>query len=177
MNLPNAITTARLFLVPVFLYLCYAGTEGAALWGLAVFVVASLSDSLDGYLARRSGQITKLGQFLDPLADKILVLAAIVVLVDQRGFPLWAAVVILVREAAVQLLRNRIVAQGGTMPASGHAKAKTVLQILMVSWWLVPWDPNVGHWVLLGLTLGATLRSGIEYFVRYSRSKEGPTEG
>lgn len=172
MNLPNAITTARLFLVPVFLCLCYAGSEETALAGLGVFVVASLSDSLDGYLARRSGLVTKLGQFLDPLADKILVVAALVVLVDKRMFPLWAAVAILLREAAVQLLRNRIVVNGGTLPASAAAKAKTVLQIVMVSWWLAPWEANPIHWVLLALALMATVWSGVEYFVRHSRERE-----
>jgi CDP-diacylglycerol--glycerol-3-phosphate 3-phosphatidyltransferase len=174
-NLPNTITTIRLFLVPVFIYLCYAGSEALALAGLGVFVVASLSDSLDGYLARKNGLVTKLGQFLDPLADKILVIAALVVLVDQRMFPLWAALVILLREAAVQLLRNRIVAGGGTLPASAAAKAKTVLQIVMVSWWLVPWDPNPVHWVLLAAALLATIWSGAEYFARHSRSREVPS--
>ncbi|MEA2447740.1 MAG: CDP-diacylglycerol---glycerol-3-phosphate 3-phosphatidyltransferase [Actinomycetota bacterium] len=134
--------------------------------------MASLSDSLDGYLARKNGLVTKLGQFLDPLADKILVVAALVVLVDMRMFPLWAAVVILLREAAVQLLRNRIVSGGGTLPASPAAKAKTVLQIVMVSWWLAPWQPNPAHWILLVLALVATVWSGAEYFVKHSRIKE-----
>lgn len=172
MNLPNAITVARLLLVPVFVWLAYAGSETASLGALSVFVVASASDSLDGHLARRYNIVTRLGQFLDPLADKILVLAALVVLVDQRSFPLWAATVILVREASVQVLRNRIVAGGGTLPASVAAKAKTALQIVMVSWWLLPWDPGIVHWILLVLALTATLWSGVEYFVRHARSKE-----
>ena len=172
MNLPNTITIARLFLVPVFLYLAYAGTETASLGALSVFVVASASDSLDGHLARRYNIVTRLGQFLDPLADKILVLAALVVLVDQRGFPLWAAALILVREAAVQFLRNRIVAGGGTLPASAAAKAKTVLQIAMVSWWLLPLRTGPIHWALFALALIATVWSGAEYFVRHARTKE-----
>ena len=175
MNLPNAITVARLFMVPVFVYLAYEGSEAAQVGAFAVFVVASLSDSLDGYLARRQGIVTKLGEFLDPLADKILVLAALVVLVEQREFPVVVAVIILVRELAVQLLRNRIVSAGGTLPASVAAKAKTVLQIVMVSWWLLPIEIGVAHWLLLVAALTATLWSGGEYFVRYNRAKESVT--
>lgn len=170
-NLPNAITIGRLFLVPVFLYFAYADPPaiGAA---LVIFVVASLSDSLDGYLARRNGLETKLGAFLDPLADKILVLAALVVLVDERSFPLVAAIVIFLREVAVQILRNRIVAAGGTLPASTTAKAKTVLQIIMVSWWLAFAGLTAAHWVWLGAALATTLWSGAEYFIRFARVKE-----
>ena len=175
MNLPNAITVARLFMVPVFIYLAYAGTQATQVGAFAVFVIASLSDSLDGYLARRQGIVTKLGEFLDPLADKILVLAALVVLVEQREFPLVIAVIILIREIAVQLLRNRIVSGGGTLPASVAAKAKTVLQIVMVSFWLLPLEIGVAHWVLLGAALMVTLWSGGEYFVRYNKAKERAT--
>lgn len=172
MNVPNAITIARLFLVPVFIYLAYDGSHAGQIGALVVFLVASLSDSLDGYLARRSGRVTRLGEFLDPLADKILVLAALVVLVEQRSFPVIVAVVILLREIAVQLLRNRIVGNGGTLPASVWAKAKTVLQIVMVSWWLVPLEIGVAHWLLLAAALISTLWSGAEYFVNYNRTKE-----
>jgi CDP-diacylglycerol--glycerol-3-phosphate 3-phosphatidyltransferase len=171
-NVPNAITIARLFLVPVFVYLAYEGSDEAQVGAFAVFLVASLSDILDGYLARRSGTITRLGEFLDPLADKILVLAALVVLVEQRTFPVVIALVILVREIAVQLLRNRIVGAGGTLPASVMAKAKTVLQIVMVSWWLLPFEIGVAHWVLLAAALVSTLWSGAEYFINYNRTKE-----
>ncbi len=165
------ITVARLFLVPVFLYLAYQGTRAGQIGAFVVFLVASLSDSLDGYLARKQGIITKLGEFLDPLADKILVLAALAVLIEQRDFPVIVALVILVRELAVQLLRNRIVGAGSTLPASGVAKAKTVLQIVMVSWWLLPIGIGVVHWLLLGAALVATLWSGAQYFMVYNRTK------
>lgn len=162
-----------MFMVPVFVYLAYEGSKGTQIAAFIVFLAASLSDSLDGYLARKHGIVTKLGEFLDPLADKILVLAALVVLVEQREFPVVAALVILVRELAVQLLRNRIVARGGTLPASAVAKAKTVLQIVMVSWWLLPLEIGVAHWVLLVSALVATLWSGTEYFLK-ARTKEAP---
>ena len=173
MNVPNSITVARVFLVPLFVALSYHDSTTAAVWAFAVFFVASVSDFVDGYLARRSGTESRLGEFLDPLADKLLVGAALLVLVDTRGFPLWAAVVVAVREVAVQIFRTGIVQRGGTLPASSAAKLKTMLQILMVGWWLLPWDDmNAGHWLLLAGVLATTLWSGYEYFARAQRMKE-----
>lgn len=167
MNLPNAITFARVLLVPVFLVFAYGDSDADQLTALAVFTVASLSDSLDGYLARKHGTITRLGQFVDPLADKLLVGAALVVLVADEGFPLWAALVIAVREVAVQILRITRTTGGRTMPASPFAKAKTATQIGMVSWWLLPWEStNVGHWAWIAAAVLTTVVSGLEYFVR-----------
>jgi CDP-diacylglycerol--glycerol-3-phosphate 3-phosphatidyltransferase len=174
MNLPNTITVARIGLVPVFLLLAYAEGRDAAIGAFVVFLVASLSDSLDGYLARKNNTISRVGQFLDPLADKLLVGAALVVLVDTRTFPLWAALVIAFREIAIQILRTSIVSGGGDLPASKVAKAKTVVQITMVCWWLLPWsDTNVGHWLLLAGAIATTLWSGAEYFIR---SEKDPGE-
>lgn len=159
-------------MVPVFLVAAYRDSEAAALFAFGLFVIASLSDSLDGYLARSRGLITPLGQFLDPLADKLLVGAALVALVGTRGFPLWAALVIAIREVAVQMLRIRIVNGGGTLPASQAAKAKTFLQIVMVSWWLLPWSAiNAGHWVWLVGALFSTVWSGALYFDAHRRFK------
>ena len=166
-NLPNAITFARIGLVPVFLVFAFRDTDAAQIAALAIFLVASLSDSLDGYLARKQGTITRLGQFTDPLADKLLVGAALVVLVGDEGFPLWAALVIGVREVAVQVLRITRTTGGRTMPASPFAKAKTATQLGMVSWWLLPWESvNFGHWGWMAAALVTTTVSGLEYFVR-----------
>ncbi|HEY7874495.1 MAG TPA: CDP-diacylglycerol--glycerol-3-phosphate 3-phosphatidyltransferase [Actinomycetota bacterium] len=173
MNVPNSITVVRVFMVPVFVALSYKDSTASAVWAFVVFLTASLSDFLDGYLARRNGTESRLGQFLDPLADKLLVGAALVVLVDTRAFPLWAAIVIAAREIAVQLLRTSIVQRGGTLPASPAAKLKTMIQILMVGWWLLPWsEVNVGHWALLASVLVTTLWSGYEYFAHAGRIKE-----
>jgi CDP-diacylglycerol--glycerol-3-phosphate 3-phosphatidyltransferase len=168
MNLPNWITAGRIALVPVFLVLAYGHSTLSAIAAFVVFVIASATDSLDGRLARRRGETTRAGSFLDPTADKLLLAAALVVLVDHRGFPLWAALVIALREIAVQVLRTQIVRGGGDLPASQAGKMKTVLQGIMVGWWLLPWERNPGHWVLLVLVLVATLWSGGEYFVRAS---------
>ena len=164
MNLPNAITIARIALVPVFLFFAYRDSDAAAVIAFALFLTASLSDILDGYLARRAGSITKVGEFLDPLADKLLVGAALFVLVDERSFPLWAALVIAVREVVIQVWRIKVVNAGGRLPASRFAKLKTTLQITMVSWWLLPWESvTIVHHALMVAALVATVLSGIEY--------------
>jgi len=163
-NLPNWITVARIALIPVFLFLAFRGSPASAFAALVVFLVASLSDSLDGYLARRNDHISRLGQFLDPTADKMLIGAALVVLVMTTPFPLWAALSIAFREIAVQILRNQIVRGGGTLPASPAGKIKTVLQVAMVSVWLLPVEVGLFHWVLLAAVLAATFWSGAEYF-------------
>lgn len=174
MNLPNAITVARILLVPVFLVLAYRDSDAGAIGAFVVFFIASASDSLDGYLARKHEIISRAGEFLDPTADKLLVGSALYVLVDTRAFPLWAALVIAVREVAVQVFRTRIVRSGGTLPASSWGKAKTVLQVSMVCWWLLPWDGrNAGHWVWLGVALVTTLWSGAQYFMRREARIEG----
>lgn len=175
MNLPNTITIARIILIPVFLILAYGDTNAAAVGAFFVFVVASLSDMVDGYLARRSGTESRVGKFLDPLADKLLVGAALVVLVDAHDFPLWAAVVIAGREVAVQILRIQVVRRGTDLPASPAAKAKTFSQLGMVGWWLLPWsDINAGHWVLLALAVATTVFSGAEYFVTARKTELSP---
>jgi CDP-diacylglycerol---glycerol-3-phosphate 3-phosphatidyltransferase len=166
MNLANLITVGRIALVPVFVVVAYGETTRAALVAFGVFAIASASDSLDGYLARRHRTVSRAGQFLDPLADKLLIGAALVVLVTTRDFPVVVAVLIGGREIAVQWLRTRIVSKGGTLPASAMAKWKTTLQAIMVLWWLLPWDAtNPGHWVVLSVALASTLWSGGEYFV------------
>lgn len=164
MNLPNAITIARIALVPLFVYFAYQDTRSGAYSAFAVFVVASVSDFVDGYLARRGATITSTGEFLDPLADKLLVGAALVALVGTRSFPLWAALIIAVREVGIQIYRIRVVSAGGRLPASRFAKTKTVFQICMVSWWLLPWDSiNPAHWAWLAAALITTIASGVEY--------------
>lgn len=177
MNLPNAITIARIALVPVFVVFAYSDSTAGAFAAFWLFLVASLSDFLDGYLARRSGVTTRVGEFLDPLADKLLVGAALWALVVTRGFPLWAALVIAVREVVIQVLRIRVVNDGGTLPASRFAKWKTVLQIVMVCWWLLPWESVwLVHWLLLGVAVVATVASGVEYLTK-RRHSEVAVEG
>ena len=176
MNWPNAITAGRVLLVPVFIVLAYVDSRSAAVASLVVFAVASISDFVDGYLARKWNITSRFGEWADPTADKLLVGAALVVLVDLRDFPLWAALVIAVREVVVVYLRAVIVRRGGTLPASAAAKLKTLLQIAMVGWWLIPWERmNAMHWISLAAVLVATLWSGAEYALGFGKTKEATT--
>lgn len=176
MNWANVVTFGRIALVPVFVYLMFADARGRGDLGagatllapglaIVVFVVASLTDSLDGYLARKNNRVTRLGIFMDPLADKLLVGAALAVLVALRGFPYWAAVVIVVREVAISLLRSAALRRGRSMPASAFGKLKTATQLPMVVAWLLPRE----GWVVPlqdGLAVIAvlfTILSGMQY--------------
>ncbi|MFN2595374.1 MAG: CDP-diacylglycerol--glycerol-3-phosphate 3-phosphatidyltransferase [Actinomycetota bacterium] len=166
MNLPNSITVARILMVPAFILLAYGHSDGAAYAAFALFFVASMSDLIDGYLARRNDSISKTGEFLDPLADKLLIGAALVALVATRDFPVWAAIVIAAREVGILAFRTRVVSSGGRLPASRGAKVKTVVQLCMVSWWVLPWESkNAMHWVWLGLALVVTLYTGAQYLM------------
>lgn len=151
-------------MVPFFIWSAYDDRAGAATLALVLFLVASLSDFVDGYLARKHDMITRMGQFLDPTADKLLVGAALFVLVDLRDFPLWAALVIAIRELAVQILRTEIVRGGGTLPASAGGKLKTLLQVTVISLWLGTTDVGIVHWVLLLAALLMTVASAWSYF-------------
>lgn len=172
MNLPNSITIGRIALVPVFLAFGFRDTTSARVTALIVFVVASLSDSLDGYLARRDGTVSRVGKFLDPTADKLLLGAALVVLVAERGFPLWAALVLAAREVVLQVYRTKVVRSGGDLPASTTAKIKTISLTVMGGWWLLPWDrTNIVHWILMGEAIVFSLVSAVEYYVRRPREQ------
>jgi CDP-diacylglycerol---glycerol-3-phosphate 3-phosphatidyltransferase len=168
MNLANAITIARISLIPVFVALLFSSVPGGAYMAAAVFAVAALTDKLDGYVARRRKTITSLGIFLDPLADKMLVAAALICLVSLGQLAAWVAMVIIGREFAVTGLRLYAITQGVDIPADGLGKAKTVSQIvailfLMVPRWTFPYD-EVVEWVLVGLAVALTVASGIQYF-------------
>ena len=178
-NLANVITMSRILLIPVFLVLLLSGIpepygDSAA---AAVFILAAATDKLDGYVARRSKQITTLGQFLDPLADKLLIAAALIALVSQGRIAVWVAMLIIGREVAVSVLRIVGVSQGVSIPADRYGKLKTVLQIVYVVYVLVPTDKiadliNVStdvatiiQWILAGVVVLVTLASGVRYFM------------
>jgi len=169
-NPANIVTWARIALIPVFVYLMYqagpATRMSTTLWAAVfVYLVATFSDYLDGYLARKLDVITPMGQFLDPLADKFLVLAALICMNLFRGFPIWATVVIVVREVAIVTLRSAAMKRGNSMPAAGHAKNKTALQLVMVLAWLFPRTGALVpvQNVLLYAGVAITVYSGIRY--------------
>jgi len=179
LNLANSITIARILLVPVFLVLLLGGLPEP--WGdlaaAAVFIIAAATDKLDGYVARRNKQITTLGQFLDPLADKLLIAAALIALVAQDRVAAWVATVIIVREVAVSVLRIVGVSQGVSIPADKYGKLKTVLQIVYIVYVLIPTDriaefihvsthvAVVIQWILAVVVVIVTLYSGVRYFM------------
>src|SRR5574342_82919 len=139
MNLPNAITVGRIFLVTLLVVVLLTKFEGRLILGVhkelvgaAIFALASLTDWLDGYLARRRQQVTALGQFIDPLADKLLTIAAFISLVQMGLAPAWMVAIIIGREFAVTALRTLAHARGATMPASPLGKIKMVSQIVAI---------------------------------------------
>jgi CDP-diacylglycerol--glycerol-3-phosphate 3-phosphatidyltransferase len=177
-NLANTITIARILLIPVFLVLLFSGIPEpyGDIAAAAVFILAAATDKLDGYVARRNKQVTTLGQFLDPLADKLLIAAALIALVSQDRVAAWLAMVIIGREIAVSVLRIIGISQGVSIPADRYGKLKTVLQIVYVVYVLVPTDSiarlihvstdvaTVIQWILAAVVVVVTLASGVRYF-------------
>jgi CDP-diacylglycerol---glycerol-3-phosphate 3-phosphatidyltransferase len=133
MNLANKLTIIRIFLVPIFLiFIAVRGIPYGTIIATAVFVLAALTDKLDGYIARSRNQITSFGKFMDPLADKLLVTAALISLVEYQIIPGWAAMIIIAREFAVTGLRTIAASDGVVIAASWWGKIKTVIQIVAI---------------------------------------------
>jgi CDP-diacylglycerol--glycerol-3-phosphate 3-phosphatidyltransferase len=165
-NIPNAFTFLRVLLVPVVLWLLTLDTEAASWWALGVFVFAAVTDSFDGWVARRYNGITRWGQLADPLADKLLVLGALGSLALVGRVWWWAVLVILVREVLVTAMRVRLVTRLRlVLPASRWGKMKTVTQIVAISAYLAPPVAGVVADTLLVVAVAATLGSGIAYVV------------
>ena len=140
MNLPNKLTIFRIILVPIMVIIPFLGIDEKCMgipvqWLIIdlIFVIASITDKLDGYLARKNNQVTTFGKFLDPLADKILVLAAMVMLVEMQKLPAWIPIIVLTREFVVSGYRLVAVEKGGTViAASKWGKLKTVTQMIAI---------------------------------------------
>jgi CDP-diacylglycerol---glycerol-3-phosphate 3-phosphatidyltransferase len=168
MNAANAITVARILLIPVFLVLLFSAVPYGEYAAVAVFALAAGTDKLDGYVARKRKTVTAAGMFLDPLADKLLISAALIALVSLDKLPAWVAMVIIGREFAVTGLRIFAAAQGVNIPADRLGKLKTVSQTVAVLFLLVV--PESWHYgdligqILIYIAVALTLVSGIEYF-------------
>lgn len=165
MNLPNKITIFRLFLIPIFVALFFIGEYGY-IWSGVIFILASITDFIDGYIARKYNQTTNLGAFLDPVADKILVFAALILLAESGVIPSWSVILIIGRETLINGFRLIAIEKGVVISASYLGKLKTVTQ--MVSLVLLLFAPALLAFELIGIVIYwiaviATLISGIEY--------------
>lgn len=163
MTTANKITIARIALIPVFLVLAYTGHSVCA---LAVYILACLSDTVDGYIARHYRQVTDFGKFMDPLADKMLVLAAMVFLVEVGQMPGWAVAIVLFREFAVSGLRLIAVEQGRVIAAAWSGKIKTTVTMIGLGVMLVFGDDPIVSWTVTALIVLTTVYSGVEYFLK-----------
>lgn len=138
MNLPNQLTIARLFLTGIFVIVLSIEWAWASTAGLLLFIVASITDYLDGAIARRHNLITDFGKLMDPLADKIMMAAAFILLVPLKAFPAWVAIIIISREFAITGLRLLAASNGVVLPSEKLGKHKTIWQIVMVIYFLLP---------------------------------------
>lgn len=161
MTLASLLTLSRIFLIPVFMALVLTRTD--EVWALIVFIVAAITDTLDGYVARARKEITKFGQLMDPIADKLLVSSALIALVELGQISSWVVMIILGREFAVSGLRMVVAAEGIVIPARFLGKLKTVSQIVAIAALLVGVP---GATVLLWVAAGITVISGVDYFLK-----------
>lgn len=189
MNLPNKLTIFRIILVPIMVIIPFLGLDNICVNSIipltwivieAIFILASITDKLDGYIARSSNQVTTFGKFLDPIADKILVLAAMIMLVEHQRLPAWIPVIVLFREFIVSGYRLIVVQNNGNViAASIWGKLKTVTQMFAIILALVDMNSfgecflgklngfslilNIGNTVLMSISVIATMFSGWDY--------------
>ena len=167
MNLPNAITLSRIFLTPLLVVILLTRIDGKEIYGVVIFVVAALTDYLDGYIARKRNQVTDVGKLLDPIADKLLITSAFISLVELNLAPAWMVVIIVGREFAVSGIRSIAASQGYVMPANTLGKLKTVCQVLTIvvlivaDTYIEPWE-RFGRF-LLWVTVAISLVSAVNY--------------
>ncbi|MCB0865041.1 MAG: CDP-diacylglycerol--glycerol-3-phosphate 3-phosphatidyltransferase [Solirubrobacterales bacterium] len=164
LNIPNTLTLLRIIAVPVVVVALLAEIPNGDLWAGIVFAVAACTDGLDGYIARRRDQVTTFGKLMDPLADKLLIVAALVSLVSLDRLQAWIAMVIIARELAVTGLRAVAVEQGVVIAASWMGKVKTALQVAAIIA-LIAVDPaTLAVDLLVYAALAMTVISGADYF-------------
>ena len=185
MNLPNSLTLIRIFLVPLLVVVLLTKFDGAVIFGIgkelvgaAIFGVAALTDWLDGYLARRRQQVTTFGQLMDPLADKLLITAALVSLVQMELAPAWMVAVILGRELGVTMLRSVAYSRGITIPASPLGKAKMMSQVIAILLLILGRELLQEFFVLgqiaLWVVVATALVSAADYYWRFTKLSSHP---
>ena len=161
----SKITVVRMILIPVVLLLMYADFTGHMYCALAVFIIASVSDFVDGYIARHYNQVTNFGKFIDPLADKLLVISVMLVFVDFELMPAWVAIIVVARELAITSLRLIAVEGGKVIAAAWSGKIKTACTMVCFCLMMLQ-IPDILVTVCWILVLLTTVYSGVEYFVK-----------
>ena len=174
MTTASKVTMVRIALIPVFFILMYWGFPGHSIIALIIFALASITDSVDGYIARKFNQISTFGKFVDPLADKLLVVSAILLFVERGQMQAWAAMIIVAREFAVTGLRLVAVESGVVIAAGISGKIKTIISVVAICVMLTDLQKIVLipdfltlNGVCAWLIVLSTLYSGIEYFIRH----------
>lgn len=184
LNLPNILTLLRIAAIPLLVVLLLSPSREAGFWAAALFALASITDWLDGYLARRMGIETVFGKFLDPIADKLIVMAALIMLLPFNRVPAWMVLIILGREIIITGLRGVASTEGLVIPASNLGKFKTIFQIVAILGLLLHYDyrwffsvdlpiltvnmHNIGMFYLWIATI-ITIWSGIDYLAKFSK--------
>lgn len=165
MNLANKLTLLRVIMIPAFLGVLYWGGPNSEYIALAIFVIASLTDFLDGYIARSRGLVTDFGKFMDPLADKVLVTTAMLWFVQTGVMPAWAVAVVIFREFAISGIRLIAAERGRVIAAAWSGKIKTACTMVFLTLMFLPlpeWVDTLGVWVIVV----TTVYSGLEYLVK-----------
>jgi CDP-diacylglycerol---glycerol-3-phosphate 3-phosphatidyltransferase len=175
MNLPNSLTLARIILIPVFLVVASMKFNYADYTAAGIFLIAALTDGLDGYFARKRNEETRLGKLLDPVADKILIMAALICLVEMGRLVGWIAIVIISREIAVTGLRAFAATEGVVISPNRLGKIKTFTQIVAVIILFLGDNPfGLVHLpfgaVAVTIALFFTVWSGLDYFIKFSKT-------
>ncbi len=169
MTTASKITLARVAMIPAYLVTMYLSGGQSGLWmyiSLGIFVIASLTDFVDGYIARHYHQTTDFGKFLDPLADKLLTIAAMTCFCEWGVFPAWALMIVLTREFAVTGLRLVAVQKGNVIAAGWSGKVKTASTMVGLCVMMAVPGIEVLNWVVIGVIVLTTLYSGVEYFIQ-----------
>jgi CDP-diacylglycerol---glycerol-3-phosphate 3-phosphatidyltransferase len=164
LNLPNLLTVLRIMLVPVLVVALLGNTPAGDVLAAVVFALASATDFVDGYLARSRDSVTTFGKLMDPLADKLLIVAALISLVSLQRLPAWVAMVIITRELAVTVLRLGATQAGVVIEASQFGKVKTCMQIALILSLIAVQGTPAWLEVLLYATVAVTVLSGLDYF-------------
>lgn len=178
-NLPNTISMVRIGVIPVLFFLLWAPGPGMSLIIALLFIAAALTDLLDGYIARRYEIVTTMGKFLDPIADKLIVNTAMIMLIPIGRIPAWIVAIIIIRDFAVDGIRNIASSEGMIIQASPLGKRKTLCQIFAVSALMIHYpfigaDAHEIGMVILYIALILTVTSGFDYFLKFYRTSIRP---